>query len=70
MNAITNALRDIGHTIVNSQLVLNLLRGLKPHFSSTSDDITDSDPLLDIAMDRDKLVLKELSLTNEGKVTS
>jgi hypothetical protein len=34
MKAITDALRDIGHTIVNSQLVL------KPHFSSTSDNIS------------------------------
>jgi hypothetical protein len=40
-----------------------------PCFSNTA-NITDSDLLPDFAMDREKLILKELCLDNEGKVTS
>jgi len=51
-------------------LILNLVHGLKPHFSSTADNITDFDPLPDFVMAHDKLVLKELYLANEGKFMS
>jgi len=37
-----DALCDVDHTVIESQLVLNLLPGLKPRFSSTADNIVDS----------------------------
>lgn len=68
--ATTDALRDVGHTILDSQLVLNLLRSLNICFSSTADNIINSDLLPDFATAHEKLVLKELYLANEGKVMS
>ena len=49
MKATADALRDVGHAVLDSQLVLNLLRGLNPRFSSTADNIADSDPLPNFA---------------------
>lgn len=68
--ATTDALRDVGHTILDLQLVLNLLRSLNICFSSTADNIINSDLLSDFATAHEKLVLKELYLANEGKVMS
>ena len=65
-----DALRDISHTVIESRLVLNLLRGLNPRFSSTTDNIADSNPLSNFATARKKLILKEPHLANEGQVTS
>ena len=45
MKTTADALRDVGHTVIESQLVLNLLRSLNPRFSSTADNIADSNPL-------------------------
>ena len=70
MKATADALRDVGRTITESELVLNLLRGLNPRFASTTDNIADSHPLLDFATTREKLVLKELRLANEGTVAA
>lgn len=36
---------DISHSILYSQLVLNLLHGLNPRFSSTTNNIVDADLL-------------------------
>ena len=69
MKTTADALRDVGHTVIESQLVLNLLRGLNPRFSSTADNIADSNPLPNFATAREKLILKELRLANEGQVT-
>jgi hypothetical protein len=66
MKVMANTLRDVGHTIIDSQLVLNLLCGLNPHFSSTTDNIADSNPLPNFATACEKLVLKELRLANKG----
>ena len=70
MKATADALRDVGRTITDAELVLNLLRGLNPRFASTADNIADSHPLPDFATTREKLVLKELRLANEGTVAA
>ncbi|XP_066342170.1 uncharacterized protein [Miscanthus floridulus] len=70
MMATVDTLRDGGHTIIDSQLVLNLLHCLNPHFSSTIDNIADSNPLSNFATTCPKLVLNELYLANEGQATT
>jgi len=70
MKATADALRDVGRTITDSELVLNFLRGLNPRFASTADNITDSHPLPDFATTCEKLVLMELRLSNEGTVAA
>ena len=65
MKTTANAVRDVSHTIIESELVLNLLRGHNPSFSSTADNIADSTPLPNFTTAREKLVLKELRLANE-----
>jgi hypothetical protein len=70
MKTTADALRDVGHTVIDSQLILNQLRGLNPRFSSTVDNIADSNPLPNFATAYEKLVLKELRLANKGQVTS
>jgi len=70
MKTTADALRDVGRTITESELVLNLLRGLNPRFAGTADNIADSHPLSDFATTREKLVLKELRLANEGTVAA
>jgi hypothetical protein len=70
MKTTFDALRDISHTVVDLQLILNLVRGLNPCFSSTTDNVADSNPLPDFATAHKKLTLKELHLANEGQVTS
>ena len=70
MKATADALRDVGRVITDSELVLNFLRGLNPRFASTADNIADSHPLPDFATTREKLVLKELRLANEGTVAA
>ncbi|XP_066324128.1 protein BONZAI 1-like [Miscanthus floridulus] len=49
MKTTADALPDVGHTVIESQLVLNLLRSLNPRFSSTADNIADSNPLPNFA---------------------
>ncbi|XP_021308790.1 5'-3' exoribonuclease 2-like [Sorghum bicolor] len=68
MKQTADSLHDVGHTILDSQLVLNLLRGLNPRYSSTADDIVNKDVLPSFAAARNMLVLKELRLANESKV--
>jgi len=70
MKATTDALRDVGPTITDSELVLNLLRSLNPRFTGTADNIADSHPWPDFTTTREKLVLKELRLANEGMVAA
>jgi hypothetical protein len=69
MKATANALHDVSHIVLDSQLVLNLLLSLNPCLSST-DNIIDSNSLSEFAMACKKLVLKELHLANEGKIAS
>jgi len=52
MKQTADSLRDVGHTILDSQLVLNLLRGLNPRYSSTADDIVNKDVLPSFAAAR------------------
>ncbi|XP_034591774.1 uncharacterized protein [Setaria viridis] len=71
MKTLADALRDVGHPIQDSQLVLNLLHGLNPRFSNTIEDIANSTagfPSLDQA--RDMLTLKELRLANKEKISN
>jgi hypothetical protein len=70
MKATADALRDVGRIITDSELVLNFLRGLNPRFASTADNIADSHPLPDFTTTREKLVLKELRLANEGNMAA
>jgi hypothetical protein len=61
-------LRNVGHPVGESQLVLNLLRGLNEEFSSTADHIAVTSLTLTYA--RDQLSLKELRLANAKKVAA
>nr|XP_034570760.1 formin-like protein 2 [Setaria viridis] len=71
MKTLANALRDVSHPIQDSQLVLNLLRGLNPRFSKTANDIANSTiGFLSFAQARDMLALDELHLTNEEKISN
>jgi hypothetical protein len=67
MKQTADSLRDVGHTILASQLVLNLLRGLNPRYSSTADDIVNKDVLPSFAAAHNMLVLKELRLANSPR---
>lgn len=64
MKATADALHDVGHTVLDSQFVLNLLLCRNLRFFNIADNIADSDPLLDFATAREKLALKEFRLAN------
>ncbi|XP_072147439.1 uncharacterized protein [Setaria viridis] len=64
MKTLANALHDISHPVQDSQLVLNLLRGLNPRFSNTANDIANS------TAGFPSFALKELCLTNEEKISN
>ncbi|XP_072147989.1 uncharacterized protein [Setaria viridis] len=74
MKTLADVLRDVSHPVQDSQLVLNLLRGLNPRFSnisSTADDTANSIAgFLSFAEVRGMLALKELHLTNEEKTSN
>ncbi|XP_066361176.1 uncharacterized protein [Miscanthus floridulus] len=61
------ALRDVGHPMEDSQLILTLLRGLNPRFSNTVDNIANSTVLPSFGRAHDMLVLKEICLANDKK---
>jgi hypothetical protein len=63
-------LRDVGHPVEDSQLILNLLRSVNPRFSNTANDIANSTVLPDFAAALDLLKLKELRLANEVKTAA
>ncbi|CAN6340218.1 unnamed protein product [Urochloa humidicola] len=69
MKKVPDDLRHIDHPVQDSQLVLNLLRGLNPRFSTTSDDIANSATDFPSFSDAcDLLVMKKLRLASEAKV--
>ena len=71
MKTLADALRDVGHPIQDSQLVLNLLRVLNPRFTTTTDDIANSIAgFPSFNQVRDMLALKELRLANEEVVSN
>nr|AAP53714.1 retrotransposon protein, putative, unclassified [Oryza sativa Japonica Group] len=70
MKTATDALRDVGHAVSESQLVLNLLRGLNDDFSNTADNIAATDVLLSFTSACNTLLLKELRITNAAKVAA
>jgi propanediol dehydratase small subunit len=70
MKATADVLRDVGRTITDPELALNFLRGLNPGFAITTDNIANLHRLPDFATTREKLVLKELHLANEGTVAA
>jgi hypothetical protein len=70
MKTTADALRDVGHPVKDSELVLNLLCGLNPRFSNTADIIANNTSLPTFATSRDMLTLKELRLANDDKVTA
>ena len=67
MKTLADSLRDIGHTVTDSQLVLNLLRGLNSRYTNMADDIANTEPLPSFARVHNMLVLKELYLANDVK---
>jgi len=71
MKNINDALRDVGHGVPDSQLVLTLLGGLNERLINTADDIANSTASLPtFARVHDMLVLKELRLANQDKVAA
>ncbi|XP_012699796.1 uncharacterized protein LOC105913928 [Setaria italica] len=71
MKTLADALRDVGHPVQDSQLVLNLLRGLNPRFSNTADNIANSSAgFPSFAQARDMFALKELHLANKEKISN
>jgi hypothetical protein len=70
MKQTADAMREVGHTISPSQLVLNLLRGINPRFANTADIIANTSPLPDFKAATNMLRVKELCLGNEGKEAS
>jgi hypothetical protein len=70
MKTAADALRDVGHPVTESQLVLNLLRGVNSRFTSTADNIASAPILSSFASARNMLVLKELRNTNSVQVQS
>ena len=65
-----NALRNIGHGVSESQLLLNLLRGQNRNYYTTTGNITDSKPLPMFAEARSMLFVEELRLADEIKVAA
>jgi uncharacterized membrane protein YgcG len=61
-------IRDVGHPVGESQLVLNLPRGQNEEFSGTAGHIAGTNLTLTYA--RDQLSLKELRLANAKKVAT
>ena len=70
MKRTANALREVGHTVSPTQLVLNLLRGLNPRFANTADIIANTSPLPDFKSATNMLRVKELRLDTENKEAS
>ena len=66
----TDALRDVGHPILDRQLVLNLLNGINPCLANTADIIANTRPLPTFTEAVNMLRLKELRLANDNKVAS
>ena len=65
-----DALRDVGHPILDRQLVLNLLNGINPRLANTADIIANTRPLPTFTEAVNMLRLKELRLANDNKVAS
>lgn len=70
MKNTVDALRDVGHPVKDSELILNLLHGLNPRFSNTADIIANATALLTFAAARAMLTFKELRLANDNKVAA
>jgi len=65
-----DALRDVGHPILDRQLVLNLLNSINPRLANTADIIANMRPLPTFTEAVNMLRLKELRLANDNKVAS
>jgi len=65
-----DALRDVGHPILDRQLVLNLLNGINSRLANTVDIIANTRPLPTFTEAVNMLRLKELRLANDNKVAS
>ncbi|XP_062229973.1 uncharacterized protein LOC133927505 [Phragmites australis] len=70
LKTLADSLRDVGHSVFEPQLILNMLRGLNSRFSNTADDIANLTPFPSFAKACSMLTLKELRLANEVKVTN
>nr|XP_034586720.1 uncharacterized protein LOC117849265 [Setaria viridis] len=67
MKTLADALRDISHPVQDSQLILNLLRGLNSRFSNTANSTVGFPSFV---QEWDMLALKELRLANEEKISN
>src|SRR6266542_2158496 len=67
MKTHVDSLHDVGHAVADSQLVLNLLRGLNSRYTNMADDIANTELLPSFARVHNMLVLKELRLANDIK---
>jgi hypothetical protein len=70
VKSLTDSLHDVDHGVSETQLVLNLLRGLNPKFSNTANNITNTTPFPSFSKARSMLALKESMIANETKVVS
>lgn len=70
MKTIADTLRDVSHPVQDSDLVLNLLRGLNRRFSNIVDIIANSTVLPNFTTTCNMFTLKELCLANKDKVSS
>jgi len=70
MKHTADALCDVGHTVSEPQLVLNLLCGLNPRFANTADIIANAAVLPSFISAHNTLRLKEIRLANDAKVSS
>ncbi|XP_066161976.1 uncharacterized protein [Oryza sativa Japonica Group] len=68
MKTAVDALRDVCHPVTESQLILNLPRGVNSHFTSTVDNIASAPVLPSFTSTRNTLALKELRLANDAKL--
>lgn len=64
----TDELRDVGHIVEESTLVLNALRGLSPRFSTQADIISFTEPLSGFAKTRSLLQTAEMKQANTDRL--
>lgn len=66
---LVDSFHDVGRKVLDSQLVLNLLRGLNSKFLSTTDNIVNMISFPSFGRAISILALKESMLANEMKVS-
>ena len=70
MKTVADVLRDVGHAVLDFQLILNHLCGVNPRFTAMADDLANSMVFQTFTRARDLLALKELRLANKAKLVT